>query len=209
MFYTLVCKHLTGDMQMKFSIMKISQMMGALVLLLGAATASAELIQPNNPGLVNPGDSFTVLISGSGFANGTVGGGLSVAWDPNRLSLVGYDTSVFPGDMLVTNSTTVLDAPAGTLSNLDFGSFDPVLLSDFDLVALSFTALAPGVSPINLSIGHYTLGGAALWFDSNYTQLDPVFAAGQVTIVPVPAALWLMGSGLLWLAGIARRKHSV
>lgn len=33
-----------------------------------------------------------------------------------------------------------------------------------------------------------------------------VATLGQVTVVPVPAALWLFGSGLLGLAGIARRK---
>jgi len=31
---------------------------------------------------------------------------------------------------------------------------------------------------------------------------------GSVTVVPVPAAVWLFGSGLLGLAGIARRKTS-
>jgi uncharacterized membrane protein YdfJ with MMPL/SSD domain len=33
-------------------------------------------------------------------------------------------------------------------------------------------------------------------------------AAFEVTAVPVPAAAWLFGSGLLGLAGIARKKTS-
>jgi hypothetical protein len=28
----------------------------------------------------------------------------------------------------------------------------------------------------------------------------------HTTVVPIPASLWLFGSGLLWLAGIARKK---
>jgi hypothetical protein len=38
--------------------------------------------------------------------------------------------------------------------------------------------------------------------DSGYTQL----ATRQVAAVPVPTAAWLMGSGLIGLAGLARRK---
>jgi hypothetical protein len=31
---------------------------------------------------------------------------------------------------------------------------------------------------------------------------------GTITSVPLPAAVWLFGSGLLGLVGIARRKNS-
>jgi hypothetical protein len=32
---------------------------------------------------------------------------------------------------------------------------------------------------------------------------------GNMTVVPVPAAVWLFGSGLLGLAGVARRKKKI
>ncbi len=32
---------------------------------------------------------------------------------------------------------------------------------------------------------------------------------GTVNVVPVPAAVWLFGSGLIGLAGLARRKKYV
>jgi hypothetical protein len=41
---------------------------------------------------------------------------------------------------------------------------------------------------------------------SNYVATDP---AAYASIVPVPAALWLFGSGLFGLAGLLRRKRSV
>jgi hypothetical protein len=41
-------------------------------------------------------------------------------------------------------------------------------------------------------------------FDVRTIHLDSVSVAPQV--VPVPAAVWLFGSGLLGLVGIARRK---
>ena len=43
-----------------------------------------------------------------------------------------------------------------------------------------------------------------------FVTSDPLFTGslntGTITTVPVPAAVWLMGSGLVGLAGVARRK---
>jgi hypothetical protein len=38
--------------------------------------------------------------------------------------------------------------------------------------------------------------------------LDGVFSGPDIVVVPVPAAIWLFGSGLLGLVGIARRKKA-
>ncbi|MCW9014220.1 MAG: VPLPA-CTERM sorting domain-containing protein [Gammaproteobacteria bacterium] len=54
-------------------------------------------------------------------------------------------------------------------------------------------------------------------FDSNLTQLSllhggttaPIsFTMSATTVVPVPAAAWLFGSGLIGLIGVARRKKA-
>lgn len=37
---------------------------------------------------------------------------------------------------------------------------------------------------------------------------DVVAKIGEITVVPVPAAAWLFGSGLIGLVGIARRKNA-
>lgn len=55
------------------------------------------------------------------------------------------------------------------------------------------------------------LDGAFIGFNANFT-VDPGSAlpvqsyAGAASVVPVPAAVWLFGSGLLGLVGVARRK---
>ena len=59
------------------------------------------------------------------------------------------------------------------------------------------------IADANGSIGIYdSLGNP----DSAFTV--PVYGgvAGMTTVVPIPAALWLFGSGLLGLLGVARRK---
>ncbi len=53
----------------------------------------------------------------------------------------------------------------------------------------------------------------SILFDNTLGQLDSQIISsadfGFQAVVPVPAAVWLFGSGLLGLIGIARRKHSI
>jgi hypothetical protein len=48
--------------------------------------------------------------------------------------------------------------------------------------------------------------GGSSWFSSNQYGFDYASLNGTVSAVPVPAAIWLFGSGLLGLIGISRRK---
>ena len=41
-----------------------------------------------------------------------------------------------------------------------------------------------------------------------YTEKFNITLNGTAAVVPVPAAVWLFGSGLLGLVGVARRKKS-
>ena len=48
---------------------------------------------------------------------------------------------------------------------------------------------------------------AGLWYINIHSDLFPAGEIrGQVQVVPIPAAIWLFGSGLLGLIGMARRK---
>jgi len=48
--------------------------------------------------------------------------------------------------------------------------------------------------------------GGSSWFSTNQYSFDYASLNGTVSAVPVPAAIWLFGSGLLGLVGISRRK---
>jgi hypothetical protein len=74
---------------------------------------------------------------------------------------------------------------------------------------LNFT-LATGVSNSVVSVAQAAIGGTwSAWdgvndpydFTNDYagTTINP-------SIVPVPAAIWLFGSGVIGLAGVARRR---
>jgi T5SS/PEP-CTERM-associated repeat protein len=161
-----------------------------------ANNASGELtgsgtIQGNvvSAGLVSPGDSVGVLsINGDYSQSGILAieiGGL----------LAGSEY-----DVLNVSGTATLD---GTLSISLLDGFNPFAGSYYDLFAadsisgsfsqLLFPELSGGLS-WNLALLTDFSGG------TDYLRLSAVSA------VPVPPALWLFGSGLLGLAGIARRK---
>lgn len=72
----------------------------------------------------------------------------------------------------------------------------------FTIATINLTALAEGSSSLSVL--------AASEFFSALDLLDPTRIDGTVIVsaVPVPAAGWLFGSGLLGLVGVARKKIS-
>jgi len=68
-----------------------------------------------------------------------------------------------------------------------------------------------GVNPFNFD-GQFSTGNTyelilySYSYDSNYYDEKWTFNLTTTPAVPIPAAVWLFGSGLLGLIGIARRK---
>ena len=72
-----------------------------------------------------------------------------------------------------------------------------------DSISLFSTDVITDNSPVGSGApGHPSISGATVGFTYNYDLLL------TPTAVPVPAAVWLFGSGLLGLIGIARRKKA-
>ena len=68
---------------------------------------------------------------------------------------------------------------------------------------------SPSIGSSTISAGQASELLAGLWYINIHTALIPGGEIrGQVNAVPVPAAVWLFGSGLVGLIGIARRKKS-
>ena len=80
-------------------------------------------------------------------------------------------------------------------------------------VQVNIGAISGLTSP---SIGSTTISGAqatdllaGLWYINIHTATYPGGEIrGQVGVVPIPATVWLFGSGLLGLVGMARRKKA-
>lgn len=140
-------------------------------------------------------------ISGSAMASNSMSGMLNVA--ATGTVSFNYDVSYYL-DVLATNSDTGFASFSFDLGLYEFGSnvnlLDNNEFASFFLGINQSNGLADeassGAIDIGLVAGLYSL-------DINMTQN----VASTVSAVPVPAAVWLFGSGLIGLAGIARRKQ--
>ena len=188
----------------------LSTLLGMLLVAsLSHAQAATITVNPFSP-TVNTGDVFNISIVGTDFtagSGGTIGGGFSMAWDPGILTLQSFALT-FSGDQLF-GQPGVVDLAAGTWTNADVTSFNGTTLANFEIATVTFLATNLGVSPTDVSIGFFSGGTPRLWADSDgLIDVNPTFIGGSVTVVPVPAAVWLFGSGLLGLVGMAKRKKA-
>jgi len=145
------------------------------------------------------GDYVDLSFSGS-VVNGT-GNDLKLFFTGNNGHF--FDLSIFSGT--TSFGTTSYSMPNAAQDNTGTGytGFNSTMIPSDGIFALAvdltdFGVLDAGsVDMIRVMIGDgYTTNSAALSFVGAY----------NVAVVPVPAAVWLFGSGLLGLVGVVRRR---
>lgn len=186
-------------------------LVGLTALLISSTTNAVTVQMTPDTQTVTVGDPLSITVGGIDFLNGVAGGSTSITWDPAQLSLTSTGTSIqdainLAGFDFIPEFT--LDAAAGTLDTAFASFFDVVPGTSFTLFTLDFTAsLSPSTSMLDIGF----VAGAGNWAEFDGTAIantDVVYNGATVTVnaVPVPAAVWLFGSGLLGLVGVARRK---
>jgi len=104
-------------------------------------------------------------------------------------------------------------AASASVHSLDFGSLSVLQISGLSMSIFGPsgqisgpTAPAISVTNFNLSTGSYYAqisGNATGLFGGSYS------VAMVASPVPIPAAVWLLGSGLIGLVGVSRRKKQI
>jgi hypothetical protein len=191
----------------------VTKLLGfALALALGgissAANAVSVYLQPETQN-VALGDSFSVDVWWDFTGDATLGGGTDVTWNASALdfvSLVFDDNPEF--DVAFTRQGIV---SPGLIDGFATGSFDG-LAGDGPLyiATITFKTLAPGSVDINLAEDIGGIAGVFVGVDGQPYGDDLTFSGATVNVtggeVPVPAAAWLMLSGLGALVGYRRKS---
>jgi len=148
-------------------------------------------------------DGFDVSVSGATLVNS--GYGTPPIQDPNNLAPHGIFDTYFE------IYEFQFDGPIGDISDTQPGQTGTGkgYTEEF---GITVNSMLDGLTGIHFDL--FTVAGAQ--WDPTDTILDkelveafaPFSHDAQYAVVPVPAAVWLFGSGLLGLIGMARRKQS-
>jgi hypothetical protein len=194
---------------------KLAPVLAAASLWTASFGAQANVISLDPIGqVVGMGQTFALTISAF-FEEPTVGGSFDLFYDPTQLAFVSFEFDEHflndisdPAFAHVPDNCFTDGAPFGgcnvgdaELNAIGFGSFDGI--SGLNLVAtVMFQAIGTGTSQLTMATNDAPFEG----FYSAITGLpmEVEYNVADVVVVPVPAALWLLLSGL-GLVGARRR----
>lgn len=172
--------------------------------LMGQAHAAFVIATPTaSPGLL-PGDPLEITLSTSADFPEFTGGAINVTYDA---SVLAYEGAIFPNPpWFFTNDQESQGQGASgptTIENVTFAILGSTPETGAtDIGTLSFSALAPGTTTIAFADGLTGFSGpGAIQIDVSYPE------AVGATVVPLPAAAWMMISGLAAMGGLSYRQR--
>jgi len=189
--------------------------LSSLLMATQVSANTLSIIQTPNPAPLSP-DTFNLTIQGN-FTDTTDGGGFTLGWDTSVIDII-YDYTAIEASLVAngwddaTTGFSYIDAVTTDVSGWSTLAIEPVAFASsftglFDVVTLQFQATQAGSTNATLALDGF--------IGSNWTKTGDFMGVGvpvtyvgatiNIQPVPVPAAVWLFGSGLIGLVGIARR----
>ena len=189
-------------------------------LQLGIASAAVVSFSPSSQ-FVSLGDNASVDLRISGLGDEILTGfDLDVSFDDSILSFQSF-TFGTGLDLFGLGSLQLVDDSLPGLVNVYEVSFDLddelklFQANDFILGTFNFGTLNYGTSPLNVAVGPLGVAlSGELVFDPDLgfefvSELEMKVQEGSISVVPVPAAIWLFGTGLIGLVGFSKRRKAI
>ena len=190
--------------------MKLTNGLLGLGAMLIASQVSAATISVNpavNDVLV--GDVLTLTVSGDFTGEAaTSGGGVILSWNDAQVQLndsianvrLAIEADLVANNWILPNAgSLVITSNSVSVDVINFFGAAPT----FDIFSLDLVAVIPPSSGL-INITPSALSDLTSGWEGR--PVDYIGASVTTSAVPVPAAVWLFGSGLIGLIGLTRRK---
>jgi len=169
----------------------------------GQAMANTVGLTQPNPIFTNLAPTIDLVLEGTDFTDAVDGAAFTFNWDPTVLQYTGTTVANPPWDTATVNDA---NAANGIVDFVFLGQSVGASSGTFGLATISFNVVGAQDSSTDIVFADSAFGG---FVAPGGIPVVVDYLPGQVVnAVPVPAAVWLFGSGLLGLVGIARRKRS-
>jgi len=183
----------------------IAKSLGLLALLGSSAGMAATVTITPSASIVAPGETFTMTVTAN--VPNTFAATMGLVFDATRVAYVSgialSPWNVFVKNSPVTANPTVFDVETPTATAANPGVYN--------VAQLTFSVLAGATSGSSGIVIDDDGGNATGWFDADTAEYIPnTYTQGivnvQAAVVPAPATLGLLATGLIGLALRARRK---
>lgn len=176
---------------------------GALLCVLSAAASAVSISLSPLTSSVPLGNQVSLQLNMDFSADPTLGGGVDITFDNILLSFASFTFNSTLGDDPSLQRQP--DVTPGLLTGLGFGNFNG--LSGPSVVGtLIFNTQAPGIALLSLADNGSPVGPFYSANTSNPQTVNYTGASVTISPVPLPGALWLMGSGAGLMCAFGRKR---
>lgn len=189
-------------------------MVAGLATAAGAAPTLSFQIDFGQDGTFETGTTYNILPGTSVMADlyftvteeGVIGGGLSMQYDSTQSAVLSYAYLGSFSDAFSSSYNNPGDLGLAFFNNPPGTPTDP---GQHKLAEFHFECTGIGDE---YSLMIYDFGTTDNWVTATGLVLDDQLVGGielaRINQVPIPGAVWLLGSGLLGMLGLARRRKS-